>query len=89
MSEQKFFEGSTSRSLISLFGQFQTYLKNQKTRLRKRLPEESCTRSNVKIVIELIGQTSRALKTRFKEHAKAIATGCLENEDLRPKNEDP
>ena len=48
---QKFFEASTSRSFISLFGQFQTYLKNQKTRSGKRLPEESRTRSNVKIVI--------------------------------------
>ena len=65
---QKSFEASTSRSLISLFGQSQTYSKIQKTRSRKRLPEESCTRSNY------IGQTSRALKTRVKEHAKPIAT---------------
>ena len=34
-----------------LFGQSQTYLKNQKTRSTGRPPEESCTRSNAKIVI--------------------------------------
>ena len=71
---QTFFEASTSRSFISLFGQFQTYLKNQKTRSRKSLPEESCTRSNVKIVIVFTSVRHRALKTRVKEHAKAIAT---------------
>ena len=48
---QKFFEVSTSRSLISLFSPSRTSLKSQKTRSRKRLPEESGTRSNVKIVI--------------------------------------
>ena len=48
---QKFFEVSTSRSLISLSAPSRTYLKSQKTRSRKRLPEESGTRSNVKIVI--------------------------------------
>ena len=57
---QKFFEASTTRSFISLFGQFQTYLKNQKTRSRKRLPEESCTRSNVKIVIVFTSVRHRA-----------------------------
>ncbi|PFX13388.1 hypothetical protein AWC38_SpisGene22526 [Stylophora pistillata] len=49
-------------------------LKSQKTRSRKRLPEESCTRLNVKIVIVFVGQTSSAPKTYMKEHTKAIAT---------------
>ena len=71
---QKFFVASTSRSLISLFGQSQTFLKYQKTRSEKRLPDESCTRSNVKIVIVLTSVRHRALKIRVKEHAKAIAT---------------
>ena len=72
---QKFFEASTSRSLISLFGQSQTYLKNQKTRSEKRLPEESCTRSNVKIVIVFTSVRHHTRqKPRVREHAKAIAT---------------
>ena len=62
---QKFFEASTLRSLISLCGQLQTYLKNQKTRSRKRLLEESCTRSNVKIVIVFTrSDIARAKNTR-------------------------
>ena len=73
---QKFFEASTSRSFISLFGQFQTCLKNQKTRPRKRLRSRGIV---YKIKCKdcdcvYIGQTSCALKTRVKEHAKAIAT---------------
>lgn len=69
-----FFEVSTSRSLINLFGQSQTYLKNQKTRSRGRPPEESYIRSNAKIVIVFTSVRHRALKTRVKEHTKAIAT---------------
>jgi len=49
-------------------------LKNLKKRLRKRLPEALFTRSNVKIVTVYVGQSSHVLKTRMKEHAKAIAT---------------
>ena len=43
-------------------------------------------RSNVEIVILFInyGQTSRALKTRVKEHSKAIAT--LDRNSLLPKH---
>ena len=54
---------------------FNILLKSQKTRLRKELPEESCIRSNLMIVIVFItfGQTSGALKTRVKEHTKVIA----------------
>ena len=48
---QKFFEISTSRLPISLFAPSPTYSKSQKTRSRKRLPEESYTRSSVKTVI--------------------------------------
>ena len=67
---QKSFEASTSRSLISLFGQSQTNSKNQKTRSRRRLYKIKCKDCDC----VYIGQTSRALKTRIKEHAKAIAT---------------
>ena len=60
---QKFFEVSTSRSLISLSAPSPAYLQSQKTRSRKRLPKESWTRSKVKIVIAFsFGQTPRAQK---------------------------
>ena len=48
---QTFFEVSTSRSPINLFAPSRAYSKSQKTRSRKRLPEESYIRSNVKTVI--------------------------------------
>ena len=84
----KFFKATASRSPRSLFGQSQTYFKNQKTRSRKRLPEELCTKSNVKIVIVFTSvRTSCALKTRVKEHAKAIAT--LDDNSLLAKHHMP
>ena len=55
-----FFEVLTLRSLTSLFGQSQTYLKNQKTGSRGRLPEELCIRSNAKIVIVFTSVRHRA-----------------------------
>ena len=44
--------------------------------MRKKILKVLYIRSNVEIVILFInyGQTSRALKTRVKEHSKAIAT---------------
>ena len=52
------------------------YYKLRSTRSRKWLPEESYTRSNQCKDCDCVyvGQTSRALKTRVKEHAKAKAT---------------
>ena len=48
---QNLFEVSTSRSPLSLSAPSRAYFKSPKRRSRKRLPEESCTRSTVKIVI--------------------------------------
>ena len=66
---QKFFEASTSRSLISLFGQSQTYLKP-----KDKIEIEASRGIDCDCDCVNIGQTSRALKTRVKEHAKATAT---------------
>ena len=71
---------STSLSPTSQLGQPQTYLKNQKTRSRTRLPEIKCKDCDC----VYIGQTSRALKTRVKEHAKAIA--ALDEKSLLAKH---
>ena len=60
---QKSFEASTSRSLISLFRQSQTYSRGIVYKIKCK--DCDCV---------YIGQTSRALKTCVKEHAKAIAT---------------
>ena len=48
---QNLFEVSTSRSPLSLSAPSRAYFISPKRRSRKRLPEESCTRSTVKIVI--------------------------------------
>ena len=72
---QKSFEASTSRSLISLFGQSQTYSKKPKDKIQKEASRGIVYKIKCKDCdCVYIGQTSRALKTRVKEHAKAIAT---------------
>ena len=48
---QKFFEVLASRSSTNPFISSLTYSKNQKTKSGKRITEESCTRSDVKVVI--------------------------------------
>ena len=71
-----FVKVSTPRSLVSLFGQSQTYLKCQKT----RWTEKEASRGTVyKIKCKdydcvYTGQTSGMLKTHRKEHKQAIAT---------------
>ena len=73
---QTFFEASTSSSFISLLGQFKKFLKNQD---RDKIEKEASRGIVYKIKCKdcdsvYIGQTSHPLKTRVKEHAKAIAT---------------
>ena len=70
-----FFEVSTSRSLINLFGQSQTYLKKPKDKIEREASRGIVYKIKCKDCdCVYIGQTSRALKTRVKEHTKAIAT---------------
>ena len=69
---QNLFEVSTSRSPLSLSAPSWAYFKSPKRRSRKRLSEESCTRSTVWLCLSW--SNIRALKTRMKDHAKAIAT---------------
>ena len=71
---QNLFEVSTSRSPLSLSAPSRAYFISPKRRSRKRLPEESCTRSTVKIVIVFKLVKHPGTKTRMKDHAKAIAT---------------
>ena len=80
----KFFEASTSRSLINLFGQSLTSLKNLKTRSREAMRGIVYKIKCKDCDCVYIGQTSRALKTRVKEHAKAIET--LDDNSLLAKH---
>ena len=69
---QTFFEVSTSRSPINLFAPSRAYSKDkiEKEASRGIVYKIKCKDCDCVYV----GQTSCALKTRVKEHAKAIAT---------------